>query len=218
MVSETKLKRDSLLINIEIKGNIFFHADSTTNAGGVGIYFNRKFNPCIYDNVSQIHGSEYIFIKLRLKTSDYVFGVVYRHPIYSSENFQKFENSFNDVIEHLNSSALPYCIAGDFNIDLLKYMIDSKIKAYADMLLSNSCNLFIYKPTQITASSATLIDHIISNNVSSETISGIGLCDISIHLAVFAIIPASHKCNKPNKRIIRDMRNFNQDHFLNDLC
>ena len=76
MVSETKLKRDSLLINIEIKGYIFFHADSTTNAGGAGIYIKCKFNPCICDYVSQIHRSEYIFIKLRLKTSDYVFGVV----------------------------------------------------------------------------------------------------------------------------------------------
>ena len=113
MVSETKLKRDSLLINLEIKEYIFFHADSRTNAGGVDIYIKCKFNPCIYHDVSQIHGSEYIFIKLRLKTSDYVFGVVYRQTTYSSENFQKFENSFNDVIEHLNSSALPYCIAGD---------------------------------------------------------------------------------------------------------
>ena len=77
MVSETKLKRDSLLIKIEIKGYILFHADSITNAEGVGIYIKCKFNPCIYDSVSQIHGSEYIFIKLQLKTSDYVFGVVY---------------------------------------------------------------------------------------------------------------------------------------------
>ena len=109
-------------------------------------------------------------------------------------------------------------MAGDFNIDLLKYMIDSKIKAYANMLLSNFCNLLIDKPNSITSSSATLIDHIISNNVSSETNSGIGLCKISDHLPVFAITPASYKCNKPNKRIIRDMRNFNQDHLLNDLC
>ena len=143
---------------------------------------------------------------------------MYRHFTYSFENFQKLKNSFNDVIKHLNSSTLPYYIAGDFNIDLLKYKIDSKIKAYADMLLSNSCKLLIDKPTRITSSSAILINHIISNNVSSETISGIGLCDISDYLAVFAIIPVSYNCNKPNKRIIRDKRNFNQDHFLNDLC
>ena len=86
------------------------------------------------------------------------------------------------------------------------------------MLFSNSCKLLIDKPIRITSSSATLIDHIISNNVFSETISGIGLSDISDHLAVFAITPASYKCKKPNKRIIRDLRNFNQDHFLNDLC
>ena len=57
-------------------------------------------------------------MKLRLKTSDYVFVLVYRHPNYSSENFQKYENSFNDVIEHFNSNALPYYITGDINIDL----------------------------------------------------------------------------------------------------
>ena len=218
MVSETKLKRDSLSINIEIKGYIFVHADSTTNAGRVGIYIECKFYPCICDDVSQIHGSEYIFIRLQLKTSDYVFGLVYRHSAYSSENFQKFENFFNDVIEHLNSSALSYCIAGDCSIDLLKYMIDTKIKAYADILLSNSCKLLFDKPTRTTSSSATLIDHIIRNNISSETISGIGLCGITDHLAVFAIIPASYKFNKRNKRISRDIKNFNQDHFLNDLC
>ena len=114
-----------------------FHGDSTTNAGEVGIYIKR--NPCSYNDVSRIHGSKYIFIKLRLKSSEYVFEVMYRHPTYSSENFQKFENSFYDVIEHFNSNALSYYVAGDFNIDLLKYTIDSKIKAYVDMLLSNSC-------------------------------------------------------------------------------
>ena len=91
-------------------------------------------------------------------------------------------------------------------------MIDSKIKAYTNMLLSNSCKLLIDKSTQITFSSATLIHRIISNDVSSKAISWIGLCDIFNHLAVFAIIPASYKC------IIHDMRSFNQDHFLNDLC
>ena len=145
MVSETKLKRDSRLINIEIKGYIFFHADSTTNAGGVGIYIKCKFNPCI---IFTMMPAKFMVVniylqKLRLKTSDFVFGVVYRHPTYSSENFLKFENSFNDFIEHLSSSTLPYCIAGDFNIEIFKYMIDSKIKAYANMLLSNSCKLLI---------------------------------------------------------------------------
>ena len=135
-----------------------------------------------------------------------------------SENFQKFENFFNDVIEHFNSNVLPCYIAGDLNIDLLKYTIDSKINTYVDLLLSNSCKLLIDKPTLISSLSATLIDHIISNNVTSKAISEIGLSDISDHLAVFAIMFASYKCNKLNKLIIRDMRNFNQNYFLNDLC
>ena len=61
-------------------------------------------------------------------------------------------------------------------------MIDSKIKACADMLLSNSYKLVIDEPTLITSTSATRTDHIISNIVTSETISGIGLSHISNHL------------------------------------
>ena len=56
---------------------------------------------------------------------------MYRHLTYPSENFQKFENFINDVIEHFNLNALPYDIAGDFNIDLLKYMIDQSICRHA---------------------------------------------------------------------------------------
>ena len=55
-------------------------------------------------------------------------------------------------------------------------------------------------------------------NACSEAISGIGLSDILDHLAVCAMKLASYRLNKPNKRVIRDMRNFNQNHFLNNLC
>ena len=83
-----------------------FHANSTTNAGGIGIHIKCRYNPCIYDNASHIHDSEYISIKLQLEISDYIFGVVYHHLIYSSENFQNIKNSFDGVIEHFNSIAL----------------------------------------------------------------------------------------------------------------
>ena len=53
-------------------------------------------------------------------------------------------------------------LMGDTNIDLMK-VSDSVTKSYNDIL--QSCNLQqdITKPTRITQSSKTLIDHVISN-------------------------------------------------------
>ena len=38
IISETKLKSDQLTMNIEIQGYTFFHSESKSNTGGVGVY------------------------------------------------------------------------------------------------------------------------------------------------------------------------------------
>ena len=41
-LNETRLKHNSL-VNIQIQGYKFFHADSVSNAGGVGMYVSEDF-------------------------------------------------------------------------------------------------------------------------------------------------------------------------------
>ena len=84
-------------------------------------------------------------------------------------------------------------------------MTDNKIKNYCDMLIRNSCKILVDKPSRITSSTATLIDHIIINNLNVETKSGISICDISDHLCVFSVIPILRKRQKPNDKFIRDL-------------
>ena len=53
---------------------------------------------------------------------------------------------------------------GDFNIDLLKTDMHRPIHDYVECIYSNSMLPSIYKPTRITANTATCIDNILTNN------------------------------------------------------
>ena len=78
-----------------------------------------------------------------------------------------------------------FYVAGDFNIDFLKYTSETK------MLLSNSYKILIDKPTSITATFANLLDHIMTDDLNNNMRCGSGLSDISDHQDVFTIIPTS---------------------------
>ena len=83
------------------------------------------------------------------------------------------------------------------NIDFLKYNHHAQTEEYLDMLHSNNISAIITKPTRITNCTATLIDHIYTNNTNqtNQMISGIVTIDISDHLPTFcnADIPVQKK-------------------------
>ena len=69
----------------------------------------------------------------------------------------------------------------------------------------------ITKPTRVTSSSSTLIDHILSNNidVSSEHMQGILYTSMSDHFAIFHIAGnmSTVKLTQPvSPKLTRDMR------------
>ena len=75
-------------------------------------------------------------------------------------------------------------------IDLLKFETHPKTETYLD---NKFCNGYlplglIVKPTRITASSATLIDHIYTNNITSRSHSGIIITDVADHFGIFHIV------------------------------
>ena len=73
------------------------------------------------------------------------------------------------------------------NVDLLKYGSDTNTTHYVDTMFSLGLYPLIDKPTRIIAYSATLIDHIFTNELDSTVSSGLLINDISDHLPIFAI-------------------------------
>ena len=88
------------------------------------------------------------------------------------------------IYKILNTEKKLFYIIGDFNIDLLKADTERPINDYLDFIYSYSITPTVYKPTRITATSATIIDNILTNN---EVIiqSSIIVTDISDHFQLF---------------------------------
>ena len=96
---------------------------------------------------------------------------------------------------------------------------NTTVGSYANSLISNSLKCLIDKPTRITISTKSLIDHIYTNNLKT-LYSGIFVCDLSDHYGVFVIIPTKKKqtnLNSYSHMLIRDMKSFQLENFLANL-
>ena len=99
------------------------------------------------------------------------------------------ENSsiLSKISKNKNFSKCSLEIVGDFNIDLLQFQNHEQTNDFLEASFSFGLLPVITKPTRITPTSATLIDHIWVKNKSELHIAGIILCHISDHYPTFYI-------------------------------
>ena len=71
-------------------------------------------------------------------------------------------------------------------------MINTNVCDFFNLIFQNGIFPLINRPTRVTKSSATIIDHVLTNTIiDSEVQSGIIKIDISDHFAVFALMKTS---------------------------
>ena len=220
-ISETKLRKGEIRMNVKLDGYNFVHVDTESNAGGVGLFIIDNLEYQILNDVSiNMSSVENIWIKIKNRNDQQiVIGVIYRHPISTSSVLSQFENALYDICDHFNNKNTELYILGDINIDLTKLDSNNTVGSYANSLISNSLKCLIDKPTRITTSTKSLIDHIYTNNLKT-LYSGIFVCDLSDHYGVFVIIPTKKKktkLNSYNHMLIRDMKSFQLENFLANL-
>ena len=104
-----------------------------------------------------------------------------------------------------------------FLCDILKHKSKKNIGNYLNALYSEGCNNVINKPTCIMESSATLLDHMYTNTTNSITNRGILTYEISDHLPTFCILAKKPLYCAPDNKMIRDLKKFNRDNFLDDI-
>ena len=146
-----------------------------------------------------------------------IYGCVYRPP---NTPMNAFLDLFTTIIETIIVKEKKLCyIAGDFNIDILKYDSHPLTQSFVDVLLSLSLIPLINRPTRISNAKASLIDNIFTNNVSHDLfLNGILKSDISDHFPVFHICCDQTVCNTKGKLIQKRLMNAkNQNIFYNSL-
>ena len=85
------------------------------------------------------------------------------------------------------------------------------------MLNSNCSTSIINLPTRVTSSSATVLDHIITNENRHEIIPSVIDYDITDHYPVMAIINRNVTSYPSQPIFIRSFNKFNSSNFINDL-
>ena len=212
-ITEAKLNDDKLNYT-SISDYSFVCCNSSTNAGGVAfcILNSLKFNRR-EDFEFNSDDSENLFIKVNLtKSKVFIFGVIYRHPTCS---LKKFQEQFLLTLNKLAHDKLDFVICGEYNVDLLKHEIKQTVNDYINAVHTEGCFNIINKPTRITDTSATLLDHVytnVSQHISSRKILTF---EISDHLPTFCSL-TSKPIFKKEKNLIRDMIKFDKTKFLDD--
>ena len=121
----------------------------------------------------------------------------------------------NDILIALNLHHERFFVLGDMNINTSKRTNYSK--DYLNLLNSNCATNIIDVQTRVTTSSATVLDHMITNENKHQIFPAVVDYDITDHYPVMALVNNEliHKNVQPE--FSRSFANFNSDSFNNDL-
>ena len=213
--------------NINLPGyhNFIFKSrpDDTDTRGGIGFFIKQSYTFKIRNDLSIFIPNviETLFIEItNIHKKACIFGIIYRPNSPPKASIDTFTDNLFDIIDQVNITKQQLTLMGDFNIDLLQYTNHSKTSNFIDNIISSGMMPHITKPTRITDHSATLIDHIYTNNiqVNNRITSGIITTDISDHFATFSITQLQDKI-KPQItfKTTRDLSEANLSKFKTEL-
>ena len=172
-------------------------APSRTSCRGGGLAIYVSVDVCSLDDIETIDigseqpspNGEFLFVKIKQckkVKKTVIVGSVYRSPSANPNNFiELIERVLQRLTRHNKKHVL---IMGDFNIDLLKHEHDINGQNLIDTTTNHGFIQVISRPTRVTDHSATLIDHIYTNKISSVVSTSVVTFDISDHLATMATI------------------------------
>ena len=136
-----------------------------------------------------------------------IVGVIYRPNTQPKADIDIFSSTLFDIMDIINNEKKQCVLMGDYNIDLLSYNSHAKTGGFVDNIFSRGFIPQITKPTRVTPSSATLIDHIYTNTISPNSASGIIITDVADHFGVFYAEPNKSRITtniQKDKRIYSD--------------
>ena len=124
---------------------------------------------------------------VRKNAKNIIVSCIYRPPRGDSH---KFLEGIKTLI--CKNQEKPLFLVGDLNMNSLDYSINTIVRDFFNLIFQNGIFPLINRPTRVTKSSATIIDHVLTNTIiDSEVQSGIIKTDISDHFAVFALMRTS---------------------------
>ena len=156
---------ESLLYQLPQYTDIHQHGSPSHKSGrggGISVYIHDslKFKSRRELDINK-KNVESLSIELISKNSNNtVLSTIYRAP---EGDFKAFNTFLKDVYSiSLKSNKLFY-VTGDFNLNVLDYSKNEKVMKFVNLTFEYGFVPVINKPTRVTKTTATAIDHIITN-------------------------------------------------------
>ena len=160
-ISETSMT-DGVEIpnNAKITGyNEPFSTNTLSSKGGVTIFAK---NPNVIERTDlKIQNVEFEGVWIEInnpRSKNRIIGCLYRHPHYN--NIENFSEYVSECVTKLSKENKEVYIAGDFNIDLLKYETNPKYREFYNFMTSYGYLPLITQPTRFSEDNQSLIDNI----------------------------------------------------------
>ena len=206
-LNETWLKQNQMgEINNLLDYVLITNSRKQSTGGGVGFYTKQNLSYCISDKYSIMNDKifESLFVDIFLNTGTqkkdkFTIGTIYRSPNQNTDTNAQFIDSLYPIVQTISKAKTPAVITGDFNYNLLEYQ-NQHMSNFIDVMYEHSFFPTITKPTRITASSATVLDHIWTNVFNSKMSSNILTDCVADHLPVILCLETKNDIQKPKKK------------------
>ena len=191
--------------------------------GGVALYVKDSIPYIVREDLEFFdYEIESLFIEIDSKVfqtpCNIIIGIVYRMP---DSSIDDFNDRVADILNVINKENTLFYMLEDLNIELLKCDEHRLTSSFIDILYSNNVYPLITQPTRVTQNSATLIDHILTNNfdIIGNHKKGILCTDISDHYAV-AHVAGNTKNHVKDTTVLgvkRDLCQRNVQKFIHEM-
>ena len=188
-VNETWEKPHTIGQHKNLNGYVYIsNPRVVSRGGGVGMYIKQNliFAPCPELSLMHEKSFEYLFVTIQFEGRRLICGTVYRPPRSDNLRLTCFFQNLNMVLTEISKTKNKCFIMGDFNFNLLN-LLEKNTKMFTDAMFNNSFYPLINKPTRITDSHSSTIDHIWTNIMVTNITSGIIVHCVADHLPVLQV-------------------------------
>ena len=218
-ISETRLNENTIpIVDVTLNGYDFVDTRTKCIYGGTALYIKNGINYEIIKDFSKSDPEicESTFVELKgKKKKNLIVGCIYRHHCEP----EVFVNGFlKRILNEIGKTKKNCAILGDFNIDLSKYESEESSRDFYDTFSSFGFRPLIMQPTRVTSRSATIIDNILINDITTQSVGGNLTSTISDHFPQFCQIDFFGK-GKAGQHVSygRSYKHFNQNEFSEEL-
>lgn len=186
------------------------------HGGGVAMYVSNVYASSVVNHLTILHPFiETIGVETLVKTKKYLFLCIYRPP---SGDIDSFLMTMTDILTSVHETKYQgIYIFGDFNLNLLKYN-EKNVIAFINLMFTFSLYPLIAKPTRVSSTSATLIDHIWATQLEDNIGNYIIETDISDHFPTVSQFKLVQANQEPECVYKRSVTAFSLEEFTNDLA